>query len=31
MAKKTLMRPRSVRVNRSDLRQKQRETLNQAK
>jgi hypothetical protein len=31
MAKKTLMRPHSVRVNRSDLRQKQRETLNQAK
>lgn len=31
MATKTLIRPRAVRVNRSDLRQKQRETLNQAK
>lgn len=31
MAAKTLIRPRAVRVNRSDLRQKQRETLNQAK
>lgn len=31
MAKKTLMRSHCVRVNRSGLRQKQRETLNQAK
>jgi fructose-1-phosphate kinase PfkB-like protein len=31
MAKRTPMRPHAVRVNRSDLRQKQRETLNQAK
>lgn len=31
MAAKTLIRPRAIRVNRSDLRQKQRETLNQAK
>ena len=31
MATKTLIRPRAVRVNRSDLRQKQRETLDQAK
>lgn len=31
MATKTLIRPRALRVNRSDLRQKQRETLDQAK
>lgn len=31
MAKRAPMRPRAVHVNRSDLRQKQRETLNQAK
>jgi hypothetical protein len=31
MATRTLKQPRAVRVNRSDLRQKQRETLNQAK
>ena len=31
MATKTLIRPRAVRVNRSDLRQKQRENLDQAK
>jgi hypothetical protein len=31
MANRTLMRPHAIRVNRSDLRQKQRETLSQAK